>query len=95
MALISRLKLFIYVRYLMPLHLKSLTVPSDRFPVREAYPFHLPFLQASPTLPLACPAAEIWSFDQVPLRPIAYQETEHYQIYKKFLNDPDSFLEKG
>jgi predicted ATPase len=38
----------------------------------------------SPIL-LSCPGAVIYNFDQTPIRPIRYEDTEHYQIYKKFL----------
>ncbi|HPO16273.1 MAG TPA: AAA family ATPase [Candidatus Hydrogenedentes bacterium] len=45
----------------------------------------------SPIL-LACPGAAILSFDALPVRPMLYENTEHYQVYKAFLNDPDSFI---
>ena len=38
----------------------------------------------SPIL-LACKGAKIYSFDRVPVSVIEYEETEHYQIYKRFL----------
>ena len=38
----------------------------------------------SPIL-LACPNAVIYDFNQAPLSPIDYQNTEHYRIYKSFL----------
>lgn len=38
----------------------------------------------SPIL-LACAGARICSFDHVPVRDIAYKETEHYKVYKRFL----------
>ncbi len=38
----------------------------------------------SPIL-LACPGAVIYNFDQTPIQPVRYEDTEHYQIYKKFL----------
>ena len=38
----------------------------------------------SPIL-LACEDATIFSFDHCPVREIAYSETEHYKIYKRFL----------
>jgi predicted ATPase len=54
---------------------------------------HAQFLIAthSPIL-LACPNADIFSFDTIPISPITYEETEHYQIYKAFMNNPDSYL---
>ncbi len=47
---------------------------------------HAQFIIAthSPIL-LACEDAEIYSFDHCPVSVIAYQETEHYKIYKSFL----------
>ncbi|MFC1764179.1 AAA family ATPase [Planctomycetota bacterium] len=45
----------------------------------------------SPLL-LACPGAEILSFDQVPIRAIAYEDTEYYRFYRDFLTDRDAFL---
>jgi predicted ATPase len=47
---------------------------------------HAQFLIAthSPIL-LACAHAKIFSFDQAPVRVIEYEETEHYQLYKRFL----------
>ena len=41
----------------------------------------------SPIL-LAASHAVIYSFDRVPLRPIGYRDTEHYRIYRDFLQDP-------
>ena len=46
---------------------------------------HSPILMASPD-------AEIISFDAAPLRKIGYEETEHYQVFKKFLTDKDVYL---
>jgi predicted ATPase len=45
----------------------------------------------SPIL-LACAGAKIFSFDHVPACPVAYKETEHYQIYKNFLQDRKKYL---
>ncbi|MFH1981324.1 MAG: AAA family ATPase [Pseudomonadota bacterium] len=39
----------------------------------------------SPIL-LACPDARIYSFDHTPIRRVAYKETDHYRIYRQFLN---------
>ena len=49
---------------------------------------HAQFIIAthSPIL-LACERAKIYSFDDVSVRTIEYEETEHYQVYKKFLLD--------
>jgi len=45
----------------------------------------------SPIL-LACPNATIFSFDGIPAREIAYEETEHYQIYHQFMKDREAYL---
>ena len=45
----------------------------------------------SPIL-LACPGADIFSFDHIPLKTIQYEETEHYRIYKSFMNNRDKYL---
>ena len=47
---------------------------------------HAQFIIAthSPIL-LGCEGAKIYSFDRVPVSVIEYEETEHYQIYKRFL----------
>jgi len=54
---------------------------------------HAQFIVAthSPIL-LACPNARIYSFDHIPVRPVAYADTEHYQIYKGFLTDRTKYL---
>ncbi len=50
---------------------------------------HAQFIVAthSPIL-MACPGAAIYSFDTIPIEPIEYEATEHYQVYKSFLTDP-------
>ena len=45
----------------------------------------------SPIL-LACPGAVIYSFDNDRIKPIDYEETEHYQIYKDFMEDRSRYL---
>jgi predicted ATPase len=45
----------------------------------------------SPIL-LACPDASIYSFDETPLKRIQYEETEHYRIYKAFMEDRSGYL---
>ena len=54
---------------------------------------HAQFIIAthSPIL-LACPGADIYSFDQKPVKRIRYEETEHYQIYKDFMQNQDPYL---
>jgi predicted ATPase len=45
----------------------------------------------SPIL-LACPNATILSFDKPVIETIEYEQTEHYQIYKDFLNNREEYL---
>ena len=45
----------------------------------------------SPIL-LACPEARIYSFDRMPITPIDYEQTDHYQVYKDFMEDRKKFL---
>lgn len=54
---------------------------------------HAQFIVAShsPIL-LACPGAEIYSLDHIPLTPIEYEDTEYYKIYKRFMEDRSSCL---
>jgi predicted ATPase len=52
---------------------------------------HAQFVLAthSPLL-LACPDATIYSFDGSRIEPIRYEDTEHYRIFKEFLNKPSA-----
>lgn len=36
---------------------------------------------------LSCPGARIYSFDHSPIKAIGYKETEHYKLYKQFMED--------
>ena len=45
----------------------------------------------SPIL-LACRGATIYSFDEAPLRPVDYEQTDHYRLYRGFLNDREQYL---
>ena len=45
----------------------------------------------SPIL-LACPGATIWSFDEQPIRRVAYGDLEHVTLTRDFLADPEAFL---
>jgi predicted ATPase len=47
----------------------------------------------SPVL-LGYPGAQIFSFDEGHLHPIAYEETAPMQIVRRFVNDRDSFLQE-
>ena len=57
---------------------------------------HAQFIIAShsPIL-LACPGAEILSFDENPVKQIDYEDTNHFRIYKEFMADPKKFLLKN
>ncbi|MBN2515463.1 MAG: AAA family ATPase [Deltaproteobacteria bacterium] len=54
---------------------------------------HAQFIIAthSPIL-LACPEATICSFDHIPVKTIKYEETEHYQIYKEFMENRTKYI---
>ena len=54
---------------------------------------HAQFIVAthSPIL-MACPDANIYSFDHIPVKRIDYRETDHYRIYHRFMADPDKYL---
>jgi len=49
---------------------------------------HAQFLIAthSPIL-LACPGATIYSFDESPIAPVPYEQTDHYRVYRDFMDD--------
>lgn len=54
---------------------------------------HAQFIVAthSPIL-LACPKAKILSFDHIPVKEIPYEETEHYRVYRAFMEDRNRYL---
>jgi len=54
---------------------------------------HAQFIVAthSPIL-LACPRATIYSFDHCSVKPIDYEETEYYRIFKDFLENREQYL---
>lgn len=41
---------------------------------------------------LACPSAQILSFDHTPVKPVDYEETKHFRIYKNFLENRERYL---
>lgn len=45
----------------------------------------------SPIL-MACPGATIYSLDGLTIEPIAWEDVEHVQIMRAFLNDPEAYL---
>ena len=46
---------------------------------------HSPFL-------MACPDAQIYSFDKKTIEPITYEDTDYYKIYKNFMNHSEDFI---
>jgi len=54
---------------------------------------HAQFLIAthSPIL-LACPDAKILSFDRIPIAAIEYRQTNHFKLYRRFLQNPNAFI---
>jgi predicted ATPase len=54
---------------------------------------HAQFIIAthSPIL-LACPGSVIYSFDHCPVKTIHYEETDHYQVYKNFMENPGKYV---
>ncbi len=45
----------------------------------------------SPIL-LACPGAQIFSFDSSHIEEVGYKDTTHYRIYEQFFADQAAFL---
>ncbi|MBI4503627.1 MAG: AAA family ATPase [Gemmatimonadetes bacterium] len=43
---------------------------------------------------LAFPDARIYSFDELPVHPVAYHELNHVRLMRDFLNDPEEYLRK-
>jgi len=64
-----------------------------RLIAREGQAGHAQFIIAthSPIL-MACPGAELLSFDGAPAVPVRYEETAHVRVYREFLADPARFL---
>jgi predicted ATPase len=54
---------------------------------------HAQFIIAShsPIL-LACPESRIFSFDRTPVKTVEYEQTDHYRIYKRFMEDRTHYL---
>jgi predicted ATPase len=54
---------------------------------------HAQFIVAthSPIL-LACPESRIFSFDQPLVKTVEYEQTDHYRIYKRFMEDRAYYL---
>jgi len=47
---------------------------------------HSPFL-------MACPDAQIYTFDNAVIEPIEYEKTAYYRIYKDFMINPSEFID--
>ncbi len=67
--------------------LKIITAAARRGDAQFLVASHSPIL-------LACPGAEILSFDEIPPRAIPYEETEYYRVYREFMEDRGKFLEE-
>jgi predicted ATPase len=54
---------------------------------------HAQFIIAthSPIL-MACPGAKLHNFNDIPVKEINYEETDHYKIYKSFMEDRSQYL---
>jgi predicted ATPase len=54
---------------------------------------HAQFIIAthSPIL-MACPDARLYNFDDIPVQEVGYEQTDHYKIYKRFMEDRTQFL---
>jgi predicted ATPase len=63
--------------------------------VREAGRGHAQFIIAShsPIL-LSCPGSSLMSFDHSPVRALEYEDTEHYRVYRDFLNHRNRYLDR-
>ncbi|MFC1823188.1 AAA family ATPase [Thermodesulfobacteriota bacterium] len=44
---------------------------------------------------LACPGAQIFAFDHSPIEEITYEDSEHYRIYKSFMEKREKLFELG
>ena len=44
---------------------------------------------------LACPGAQIYSFDETPPREIRYEDTEYFRVYRDFLQDRGKYLDQN
>ena len=56
---------------------------------------HAQFIIAShsPIL-LACPGARLYDFDKIPVKPIEYEDTDYFRVYRDFLNDRQPFFHR-
>ena len=73
---------------LSPLRQMTLLAEMDRL-VKRGSQFVL--ATHSPIL-LAFPGARVYQFSAEGIEAVDYQETEHFQLMKRFLNDPERML---
>ncbi len=62
------------------MHLKQVCIFPQKFPIHDRYPFNLHI-------------GKIYSFGRSSLEQIGYEETEHFQVYKSFMQDPNKYLQ--
>lgn len=73
---------------LSPMHLLTLMVE-----IHELVKKNSQFIIATHSpISMAFPGAEILSFTEEGIRPVVYEETEHYQVTKAFLDNPEQML---
>jgi predicted ATPase len=65
--------------------LKVLTRASTKGKAQFIVASHSPIL-------LACPGAELLSFDQAPVAAVSYEDSEYFRVYRDFLANRDRFL---
>ena len=44
---------------------------------------------------MALPGAVIYNFDQAPIQPIRYEDTDHYRVYQRFLEDRNQYFKSA
>jgi predicted ATPase len=60
---------------------------------RQGAAEHAQFIVASHSpIILACPGAEIYSFNHIPIKRIEYEDTEYFKIYKRFMENRFRYL---
>jgi hypothetical protein len=37
----------------------------------------------------------IYDFDQIPIKPVSYEETDYFKVYRDFLNDRGKYLKQN
>ncbi|OHD72224.1 MAG: hypothetical protein A2W19_15070 [Spirochaetes bacterium RBG_16_49_21] len=72
------------------MHLKRIKLLHDRYPPVQQYPFNLPIFRTTDSVDFT--GAQILSFDHASIRSVRYEDTDHYRIYKNFLDDRDKYF---